>query len=257
MSGTISARGGDGGATGCSNNAGNGGGGSGGYIALLGGALPSVTGTIDISGGAGGAVGSVAHGGAGAPGRTLIDLSPCAPGCDVTLPLPVRGLEIPIDISLFSMLAPTVDLLIEYSLDGGATFLTCTAALASPLPNPATGVAPGMATFLWNAATDGVTLSSTGVIVQVSVDDMLSPMPGVCASAPFDLECACGDCNTDGFSPAILDSLVAAQIAAGIVSPSPAQLNCCDTNASASVTITDSLQIAQAAAGIPVTLTCP
>jgi hypothetical protein len=66
----------------------------------------------------------------------------------------------------------------------------------------------------------------------------------------------CGDCTGDG-TVGILDALLAAQMGASLVVPIPPQDVDCDVDASGAITILDALGIAQAAAGMPVTLTCP
>jgi hypothetical protein len=66
----------------------------------------------------------------------------------------------------------------------------------------------------------------------------------------------CGDCDLNGVFPTILDALQAAQMAAAILTPSPLQQLCCDVDSSAAITVLDALVMAQAAAALPVTLTC-
>jgi hypothetical protein len=67
----------------------------------------------------------------------------------------------------------------------------------------------------------------------------------------------CGDCNEDGNGPTVLDALAAAQMGAGLTSPSPSQEGCCDVDSSGSITVLDALVMAQDAAGLPATLSCP
>ena len=72
---------------------------------------------------------------------------------------------------------------------------------------------------------------------------------------------SCGDCNLDGLVN-ILDALVAAQVAASLIGPSPQQFDWCNVNGSvsptpgASINILDALIIAQESAGLSVTLAC-
>jgi hypothetical protein len=57
-------------------------------------------------------------------------------------------------------------------------------------------------------------------------------------------------------SPDIIDALAAAQFAAGLATPTMAELGCCDVNASGVIEVLDALLIAQFAAGLPAVLTC-
>lgn len=104
---------------------------------------------------------------------------------------------------------------------------------------------------------DAVGLGGQTVTFRVTVDDGATTSQ---CTRGFDVDngCAlCGDCNLNGSGPDILDSLTAAQIAVGLVMPSPEQDLCCDVDFNSSINILDSLAMAQAAAGIPVTLMCP
>jgi hypothetical protein len=99
--------------------------------------------------------------------------------------------------------------------------------------------------------------------MRAQVDDGLAPIIGTCVTQPFDVDnttlCLglCGDCDGSGYATTILDGLAAAQIAAGLVQPTASQLDCCDVDASFSITVLDALRIAQDSAGIPLTLGCP
>jgi hypothetical protein len=95
------------------------------------------------------------------------------------------------------------------------------------------------------------------------VTDAVSPLSGDCVTAAFEVDntalcqTVCGDCDDNGTGPTITDALVAAQIAAGLVTPTTTQTGCCDVNASSTISITDALGMAQDAAGIPgIVLTC-
>ena len=54
----------------------------------------------------------------------------------------------------------------------------------------------------------------------------------------------------------LLDALTAAQVAAGLLLPTPLQLACCDVDSSGAVAVLDALVIAQDAAGLPAMLVC-
>lgn len=68
--------------------------------------------------------------------------------------------------------------------------------------------------------------------------------------------CMCGDCDLDG-DVDILDALRAAQIAVGLIMPTPIDRQVCDVDADTDIDIIDALFIAQVAAGLPVVLNCP
>ena len=119
--------------------------------------------------------------------------------------------------------------------------------------------------FVWDSRGDSVGLASTalGVLVQVVVDDGVSPCTGSCTTATFDVDntalCVgfCGDCDLNGASPNIIGALTAAQFAVGIGVPSLAQMNCCDINSSTTIDVIDALAMAQDAVGLMPTLNCP
>ena len=66
----------------------------------------------------------------------------------------------------------------------------------------------------------------------------------------------CGDCSRDSIGPNILDSLKAAQFAAGLGSPNLRDKVCCDVDLNGLVNILDALRIAQYSVGLSVTLSC-
>ena len=66
----------------------------------------------------------------------------------------------------------------------------------------------------------------------------------------------CGDCSGNGVGPDIVDALVTAQMAASISVPGAVQ-EACDVNSSGQVEILDALLVAQSAAHLQITLSCP
>jgi hypothetical protein len=197
----------------------------------------------------------------------LVNLGPPipAPTCTLAGPMMVASGDITLTLDADSMNSMSVDVVFEHSTDGGTSWSTSTAAMGSPLANPALGVPLGISTFVWDSAADavGAMMLQPGVIVRATVDDGVAPMTGECETTPFDVDNSalcqgiCGDCDLDMAGPNILDALVGAQIAAGILIASQAQQGCCDVDASGQVTILDALVIAQGAAGLMVTMTCP
>jgi len=187
------------------------------------------------------------------------------PTCSLPAPVGTVGDTVTVEIDAASANSPTVDLLLEFSLDAGASWQTCTMAPSTPLPNPAIGVATGLSTMHWDSRADAVGLVSiqVGVLLQATVDDGVVAPSGTCSSSPFDVDntalCTgpCGDCNLGGSGPDILDALTGAQISAGLLVPTTAQDGCCDVDSSGTVTVIDALRMAQAAAGLSVTLLCP
>lgn len=187
------------------------------------------------------------------------------PTCMLTGPTSVvtGDAVIAIDPASPSM-APSIDIDWSFSTDGGATFTPCTASAASPLANPSVGVPLAPAAFAWDTAADsvGVLALEPGVIVMATVNDGISLASGNCQTLPFDVDNSalcqgiCGDCNLNGLGPDILDALEAAQIAAGLTTPTMAQIGCCDVNSSTFIEVLDALLIAQSAAGLPVSIQC-
>ena len=102
------------------------------------------------------------------------------------------------------------------------------------------------------------------MLVRVTVGDGVVPNPSVCDTGTFTLDSSflcngnCGDCDQAGLpAPNIVDALIAAQIAAAVVLPTPQQIGCCDVNDTRTVDVIDALLIAQVAAQLPITLNCP
>ena len=197
--------------------------------------------------------------------QVLVDVDNVAPSptCLLTTSPITQRDDVSLALDLGSVNAPTVDVLVEWSSDGGATWNTASAAAGSSLANPATGVPTGSATLLWDSRGDGLALAVQQTVdLQVTVFDGVAVAPGTCGGA-VTLDntslCGgiCGDCDLGGTGPTVLDALTAAQIAAGLVVPTLGQMGCCDINASMNIDVIDALGIAQAAAGLMPILTCP
>lgn len=188
------------------------------------------------------------------------------PTCAVTSPMP-GGVQLPMAVINYNALDGNGDpLTITHEFDSGAGFQTATRTGGGS--STSVGVQPGARTFQWDAAAD-VGVMATGIDFRVTVDDLrggvsqctvtldIAPTGGACPV----LGAQCGDCNGDG-ARNILDALLAAQIAATLLGPSPDQFDRCNVNGAvfpdpaASVTILDALILAQFAAGLPVTLAC-
>lgn len=200
-------------------------------------------------------------------GRVQVDVDNVVPlpVCMVQEPMGTQGGDIVFDVTLLSISALTVDFIAEFSTDGGMTWNPATASAASQWPTMATGVPIGLTTWTWDSRTDGVALGGLlpGAILRIQVSDVAAPIPGVCQSGPFDVDntslCStfCGDCDENMNGPDVLDALTAAQIAAGLVTPTMGQQGCCDVNSSGGVDVLDALSIAQEAAGLMPGITCP
>lgn len=194
----------------------------------------------------------------------VISDAPPVPTC--TLSGPVGSVTGDADLLLdaASVSSMFVDATFEYSLDAGVTFNPCTPSPSSPIPNPAVGIATGLASFTWDTVADmvGAATVATAVLCRASILDGVSLVPGQCETAPFDVDNTmlcngiCGDCNLNMMGPDVLDALAAAQVAAGLILPTPEQAACCDINVSGVVDVLDALGIAQAAAGLSITLVC-
>lgn len=187
------------------------------------------------------------------------------PMCMITAPPGgPHGGDITFDLSLQSPSSPTVGVFIEYSVDGGMNWNPATAAMSSPLTSPAMGVPVGMTQFIWDSRLDnvGVGIPISGILLRATVADGVAILPGECTTAGFDVDntslCGgiCGDCDLNMSGPNILDALVAAQIAAGLLTPTMPQVGCCDVNSTGQVEILDALLIAQSSAALPVSLMC-
>lgn len=131
------------------------------------------------------------------------------------------------------------------------------------LATPASGTNPftlttGPATFLWSSVAD---VSGFAASVQFSIVVLASPGSTTCMTS-FDVDnslCTtfCGDCDSGGTGPDILDAFEAGRIAVGVVLPTTQQSACCDVDSSGIIDVLDAFQIALSAVGIPVTLACP
>jgi len=195
----------------------------------------------------------------------IIDNVPQPPLCSIFVGPGIATGDYPFTVDVSST-ASTVDVLVEHSLDAGASFQTSTMTAASPTPNPASGVAPGALGFVWDTIVDGVGLAgpSMPVVMRISVTTARYPAPGDCLtsllidnSAVPACRTGCGDCNRDGQPIGVLDALVAARLGLGLVAPSPEQATCCDVDSTGSIDVIDALLLAQRAAALPVTLSCP
>ena len=189
------------------------------------------------------------------------------PTCAVTSPM-AGGAVLPQARIVYDALDADGDpLTITHEYDGGGGFAPATRVGGGG--HVATGVAPGTSqNFFWDAGVD-VGTPFSGVVFRITVDDgrggLVTCTVTVDVGAPG-MSCpvastSCGDCNLDGVIN-ILDALVAAQIAASLVGPSPQQFDWCNVSGAiypdpaAIVNILDALLIAQTAAGLPVTLVC-
>jgi hypothetical protein len=203
-------------------------------------------------------------GGCTAAGLQVDNRAP-SPTCIMTLTsgTPVRNVAT-FDVDVDSLNTTSVDATFEFSTDAGTTW-----SLATPDPtsaNPIMGIPITInIQFLWDTRADNLGMSApvTGVLFRTVVADGVAPVDGTCIMPPFDVDntslcpSLCSDCDLNGTAPAILDALVAAQIAASLLAPSTAQAGCCDVNTTMSITVLDALRIAQASAGITVPLDCP
>jgi hypothetical protein len=183
------------------------------------------------------------------------------PSCAITPPVGVVSGDIAIDVDAMSFTSPTIDIALEWSSDGGVTYMPCTMAAGSPGPNPRLGALVGVSTFLWDSRGDGAALSGVeGIPVRATVNDG-GPITSDCQavlSVDNGMLCGgiCGDCNLNGVGPDVVDALTAAQIAVATIVPTAEQAACCDVNTSGQVDVVDALFIAQAAAGISILLVC-
>jgi hypothetical protein len=187
------------------------------------------------------------------------------PSCTLALTsaTPVRTLA-EVDLVPDSPSTGTVDATFEWSTDSGTSWNLATPGPAHANPMVAVPITV-TAAFAWDSRADGVALAALvpGVLLRATVDDGVAPLTGECQAVPFDVDntslCpgTCGDCDENLTATTILDALVAAQIAAGLVTPTAWQTGCCDVNSSMSIEVIDALLMAQDSAGLTVTLTCP
>jgi hypothetical protein len=185
----------------------------------------------------------------------------CTLDAPVTPP-PVSG-SITLTLTPTPTCPGTVDVdSIEYSLDGGMTFLgPCTPAPTSPIVPPQAGIPGGGPTsFIWASGLDGVATMAveSNVLLRATISDPAGS--STCDTLVFEVDnqCHCGDCNLSGSLPiTFTDAIEGAMIAAGRLTASGLQQRCCDVDATGSVTILDALLMARSSAGLPVTLTCP
>ena len=112
------------------------------------------------------------------------------PVCTLTTPGGTSMGDITFDLTLQSINMPFVDFTAEFSTDNGVSWNLATASAASPTTNPATGLLVGAHQFVWDSRTDGVALMGLvpGVLFQLLADDGVAPIPGICASMPFDID---------------------------------------------------------------------
>jgi hypothetical protein len=194
-----------------------------------------------------------------------VDNRPPPPSCTVMGPAGTATGDVNVDLDTASPNSTTVDVTFEFSTDAGASWSTASASVGSALPSPALGLPVGASSFLWDSRADGVgdPVPQTGILVRLSLDDGVSPIFGICTTLPFDVDntilcgAICGDCDLNTVGPDILDALTSAQISAGLITPTFAQTACCDVDTSGTVTILDSLLMAQSATGLAVVLSCP
>lgn len=184
-------------------------------------------------------------------------------GCQIgSIPDPSTGV-LAVSTLVQSSTHPTATAFVEYSTDGGSSWLPATPAPGSPTSNPTTVAAGGVTSLDWDTRADGIGLVTPATtVLRVTLHNAV-PLRARCATGDFVIDnsapfCAtCGDCSGDGLAFDVRDALVASQLAVGVRNPTRDELACCDTDASGAITVVDALALAQRSAGIPSAVMCP
>jgi hypothetical protein len=88
---------------------------------------------------------------------------------------------------LFTAAPGGVDVLVEFSQDGGASWLAALAGSGSTFSSPVSGLSEGMERFEWDSVASGAAIV-TGALLRVSLSEPATMSMTSCVTPPFDID---------------------------------------------------------------------